>query len=112
MDPDFFSNVVDGDDIGMVQGRCSAGLMSETADSLLVTPEIGADHLEGDFAVQLAIMGQVDIAHAPGGDMADYLERTQGFDICKSERIRLLEPGGNRQGRHIHEVASLFVSDQ
>ena len=60
--------VVDKDDIGVRQAGGGAALAPEALDGLRTVHVFGANDLEGDEAVEDAVMGLVDRAHAAGAD--------------------------------------------
>src|SRR5450631_459250 len=68
-DPVGLVDAVDGDDIGMIEGGDSLGLPLETVAEVGVRRQDYGKDLQGDFAVQLAILGEEDLAHAPSADL-------------------------------------------
>ncbi len=63
------SEAVDGDDVRVRQARRDARLVEEHRDELLVSPVLGADHLEGGEAVRrLRRAAEPDARHAPFRD--------------------------------------------
>ncbi len=61
--PPALVDVVDGDDVGVVQGRGSLGLLHEAALALGVGDLLRRQDLDGDEAVQVRVAGLVDHAH-------------------------------------------------
>lgn len=59
-----FPDFVDGDDVGVVQVRGRVRLALEHPQRLGSGQLAGEDHLQGDFAVQAALPGPVNDAHA------------------------------------------------
>lgn len=55
---------VDGDDVGVVERGDGLGLALEALAALAVGADRGWEHLEGDAAVEVRILGRVDLAHA------------------------------------------------
>src|SRR5450755_276368 len=72
-DPVGLVDAVDGDDIGMIEGGDSLGLPLETVAEVGVRRQDYGKDLQGDFAVQLAILGEEDLAHAPSADLRQNL---------------------------------------
>jgi hypothetical protein len=66
---------VDLRDIGVVQRREHPGFALEAREALEVAREDGRQHLDGDVAAELEIMGAIDLAHSAfakfGGDLED-----------------------------------------
>src|SRR5437870_1654190 len=61
--------IVDGDDVGVVEGACSTRLLFESADDTLVMRTRGK-HLDGHAPPQLGIVGGEYPAHAPAAQLA------------------------------------------
>ena len=62
-------DLVDGDDVGMVEGRRGACLLEEALAPILVGHL--ADHLQGDEAIEARVHRAIDHAHASGADPID-----------------------------------------
>jgi hypothetical protein len=60
------AHVVDGDDVGVGQGRHRPGLGLETAQPVRRRRTLGGDELEGHLAAETGIAGAVDLTHPPG----------------------------------------------
>jgi hypothetical protein len=58
------ADVQSADDVGVVEQDTGLGLAVEAVDVVLVAGQALAEHLEGDLAVVLAVVGQVNRAHA------------------------------------------------
>src|SRR5262249_15252592 len=54
---------VDHTEVGMTKRRCGAGLLLESADSLLTFGEGGRKYLEGDLAAEPAVLRKVNFSH-------------------------------------------------
>jgi len=66
-------NFKNGADVGMVEGGSSLGFPLEAAAGRRMASIIGADEFDSDFAEELLILGNIDIAHAAGTEMAQDL---------------------------------------
>jgi hypothetical protein len=64
--------VEDGDDVGVLEARSRLGLAAEALDELAVLGEAGVQHLERDLALQVRVVGQPDIGHPAGADLAQH----------------------------------------
>jgi hypothetical protein len=72
-------DVVNGEDVGVVQGRDGPGLTLEAAQALGVTGDLLGEHLEGDLAVEAGVAGAVHLTHAPGPEgRQDLVSSEQG----------------------------------
>jgi hypothetical protein len=58
-------------DVRVGEAREGVGLLAETAASILVPQGALGEHLQRDVAVQLLVVGAVDLAHAPGSEALD-----------------------------------------
>ena len=67
----FLADVVDGADVGMVQGRCGLGLAAKTFEGLAVLGKIFGKKLEGDEAAEARVFGFVDHAHTAATELFD-----------------------------------------
>ena len=67
------SDVVDGHDVGMREGAGGLGLAYETADVLLVEAPFLLEDLERQRAVDLRVVGLVDLGHRALADQLDDL---------------------------------------
>jgi len=63
------ADVVDGADVGMVQGRRGAGLPLEAIQCLLVFGILLRQELQGDVAAESGVLGLVDHTHAAGPEL-------------------------------------------
>src|SRR5262249_716297 len=59
------ADFVDGQNVGMIEGGGSSSLLKKPTPPVLVSMRIGADHLEGNQAVELLVVLLVHPAH-PG----------------------------------------------
>src|SRR5262249_27257758 len=64
------ADLVDPHDAGVVEGGCQLRLGLEAADAVLGRKRPGADHLDGDDAVEPEVSGLVDDAHASTSQLA------------------------------------------
>ncbi len=62
----FYSEVVNGNDIGMVQGGDGMGLAFEAFAALGVSGCVFAQDFDGHIAIETRIVRAVDFAHAAG----------------------------------------------
>ena len=58
------ADLVDGENVGVVEGRGRAGLVGEAAQPAGVARERRRQQLERDLAIELALLREVDLAHA------------------------------------------------
>jgi hypothetical protein len=76
---------VDGDDIGVAQGRNGPRLAREALEPLLAAGELGRQHFDRHLAAELGVLGPIHLPHAAlaqlGGDLvvrnrlSDQIER-------------------------------------
>jgi hypothetical protein len=59
-------DLVDGDDVGVVEGGGGAGLLDETGAASRVREVLGGKDLDRHLAPQPRVAGAVDLAHPPG----------------------------------------------
>jgi len=67
----FLADLVDGADIGMVEGGGSLRLTLKTGQSLRVFGDVIGQELEGDKAVEVQVLGLVNHAHATAAELFD-----------------------------------------
>src|ERR1017187_849204 len=67
--PVLLVNLIDGADVGMVQGRCSFGLPLEAAQCLRVSGYFIRKEFEGDEAVQFDVLGLVHDTHSTAAEL-------------------------------------------
>ena len=95
------ADVVDGEDVGVVQGGDGAGLALEAAQPLGVGGGIGREDLEGDLAPETGVAGPVDLPHAPGAEGREDLVRAdtaaRGQHRSFPQASSILGPAGNRR---------------
>ena len=65
------ADVVDGDDVGMIEGGDGAGFLFEAAEAVGIVGEGGGKDFQGDVAEEAGVAGAVDFAHAAGADEGD-----------------------------------------
>ncbi len=87
-----FADLVDLDDVGMLQAGDRFGLGPEALQLLAARDGAAQDHLEGDQAFELGLLGLVDDAHAAAAQFAD-----EG--VARDGRQRRCDPRPVRQGR-------------
>src|SRR3984893_19532498 len=64
-------NLINRTDIGMVQGRCCAGLTAEAFQNLWVLGNVVRQKFQGDETTEHRILGLVDDTHAPAAQLLD-----------------------------------------
>ncbi len=63
------ANLVDGADVGVVEGGGGAGFAQETFERLTVAGEVLGQELESDEAAELGVFGLVDHTHAAAAEL-------------------------------------------
>ncbi len=58
------AEVVNGDDVGVAQRRGRPGLVTEPGQEVGVAPELGAQQLDGNVALELRVARAIDAGHA------------------------------------------------
>ncbi len=71
------TDIVDAHDIGVGYLGRGAGLPIEAFQMLRIVEIVGQQHLQGHLTVQFAVFGQVDLAHAAGAQLLDYLKMSK-----------------------------------
>jgi hypothetical protein len=71
------SDVVHGEDVGMIQGRSRACLLFETLHALYVRGECRWQDFDRDLAGEALIAGAIDLAHAAHADLGRNLVRAE-----------------------------------
>ena len=61
-------DVVDGDDVGVIEGGGGLGFLHEAAAAVGIAGVIGAEDFEGDDAIELEVFGFIDLAYAAGAN--------------------------------------------
>jgi hypothetical protein len=61
--PLVFINIVNGADMGMIQGRSGPGFPLESLDSLVVMGQLFGQELQGDDASEFGVFGFIDDPH-------------------------------------------------
>src|SRR5260370_20684911 len=64
-------NLINRTDIGMVQGRCCAGLPAEAFQNLRVLGNVVRQKFQGDETTEHRILCLVDDTHAPAAQLLD-----------------------------------------
>ena len=65
------ADLVNGANVGMVQGRSGARLATETFQGLRILRDLVRQELERDEATQVRILGLVHHAHTAAAELAD-----------------------------------------
>ena len=66
--PVFFSNVVDGANIGMIQRRGGLGFAAEATERRRIFGEIVRQEFQSDVATEACVLGFVNHTHAAAAD--------------------------------------------
>ena len=69
--PVLLADVVDGADVGMVQGGCGACFPPKARERLRVLGQFFGKKLQGDEAVQPRVLGLIDHAHPAAAQLLD-----------------------------------------
>ena len=80
--------VVDGEDVGVVQGGGGLGLGAEAADEALVVGEGGVEELHGDPAPEAGVVGEQHLGRGAGTD-----GRHQAIAAAEDAADEIAEPG-------------------
>ena len=73
----YFADVVDRDDVAVVQACSSADLAAKPLLEVGVFGQVREQHLQGHHAVDLAVVGAPDLAHAAAAQQLDQLVTTE-----------------------------------
>ena len=76
------AHLVDRHDAGVVEQRHRLGLVLEPPQLVVAGQDAGADHLEGDGAVEADLAGAVDDAHAAAAELGVDLVVAEVADRC------------------------------
>ena len=71
------SEFVDGNDIGVVEGRCRARFLLEAVQPIIVCGERGGQNLDRNNAVQARVPRPIHLAHPAGAQQLDNLIRSE-----------------------------------
>ncbi len=58
-----FANLVNGNNVRVVKGGSSFGLMPETSVDIRVFGKTGRQEFQSDFSVQFGVLGKIDFTH-------------------------------------------------
>src|SRR5437870_4658374 len=84
----FFPDVVDGADVGMVQGGGSLCFAPETTQGLRIAGNLIGQELKGYEAMQPGVLGLVDDAHSAAADLLDNtVMRNRSLDHYQKIRV-------------------------
>ena len=98
------ADVVDGADVGVVQGRCGLGFAAETLERLAVLRKVLGQKLQGDEAAKAGVFGLVDHAHATA---AEFFENPVVRDgLIEQRAVRLWGAMLRGAGREVKAGAS------
>ena len=71
--------VVDGDDVGVLEGGDGVGFPDEALPEAGVRGNVGAQDFQGLFAGQAGMLSKIDLAHAAGAELAEDGVSGEGF---------------------------------
>ena len=71
------SDVMDGEDMWMIQGGDSSGLLLETVEAVGAGSPVGGYDLDGDVTAEAGVASAVDLAHSPGANRGEELVRAE-----------------------------------
>src|SRR6185436_19248142 len=94
-----FSDFVDGQNVGMLQGRCGPGFGLKSAKALFIGNEVRRKNLQRHRAIKPAILSEVNLTHAAAPEQFDDLVGTNLAGnsiviICGDKHLRILFEGG------------------
>ena len=75
----FFADVVNGADVGMVQGGSGAGFAAEAFEGLRVAGEVVRKEFEGDMTAEANILRLVDNSHPSAAEFFQDAVMADGF---------------------------------
>src|SRR6202049_4716408 len=114
-------NLINRTDIGMVQGRCCAGLPAEAFQNLRVLGNVVRQKFQGDETTEHRILGLVDDTHAPAAQLLDDAVVRDGLAdhwresyVCetgksmKAVELALSQKGCLAKNRLIDQESQLF----
>ena len=93
----FLAYVINGADIGMVQGRSRLGLALEAGQRLSIAGNLIRHLLESDKAVQPGVFGFVDNAHTPTTDLLDNAVMRDGPADHWRSMLLVVKPASQRK---------------
>jgi hypothetical protein len=70
-------DVIDGNDVGVVEGGCGAGFLLEAAKAFGVRDKLFPQHLDGHIPAELVVLRPIDFAHSARAE--------QGSDLVGAE---------------------------
>jgi hypothetical protein len=87
------SEVVDGDEVGVVERASETRLLLKAAKQLWVSGESFVDDLEGNLTPQPGVACAVHLGHSTGTEDRQHLVRAQPRSRSQAHRRRLAERG-------------------
>ena len=97
------SHVVNGEDVGVVEGGDGPRLPFEEAEALGIAGHLLRQHLDRDVAAEAGITGAVDLPHAAGPEELDDLV---GSELCVTRKRH-----GTLEVEHDAEAADAWRQD-
>src|SRR5579862_7733711 len=97
--PRFLADVVNGADVGMVQGRSRLGFPLKTGQGLGISGNILWEELEGDKAVQPGIFSLINDAHAAATDLLNDAVMRDGAAYHWRTMLLVVKPASQRRPR-------------
>src|SRR4030095_3342787 len=100
-------DVVDGDDVGMVQGRRRFGFLCKAPFAIRICHEFGRKYLDSDEAVQMLVARLVDNSHSTLAKTRKDLVVTQTLSYQTPQRRCCFL--SDRESRRAQSIPSLVV---
>lgn len=101
-------NVVDGHDVGMIQGGSGAGFAKQALAAVLVRGGVAWQHLNGDGPLEASVVALVDLTHSAGAQQRkDFMRTDVGAGCQRASRDthgRCLQEAGNSGLRRKHAI--------
>ena len=102
------ADVVDGDDVGMVEGRSGLRLQEEAPRALGIGHRRRVEQLDGHRAPEARVAGAVQHTHAAFAELVVELEALQGlaghlgiFPFCGTKGLLVRRQASSREGRAV-----------
>src|SRR5205085_6364243 len=64
-----FVDLVDGENIWMVEGRCRLGFLHEPIHAAAIRGNVTGQNLQRDFASELGVLSKINFTHATRADL-------------------------------------------
>src|SRR6185295_12098996 len=103
------ADLEDGDDVGMIQCESGAGLLLESAQSILVGCELSREQLEGDLAAEARVLRKINHSHSARAELRGNLVRPNNLADQRISRRTFHKFRGRFEHRGFDEAAGLLV---